>query len=373
MINLKKLLPIIIAAGVTVGCQVETPKNLPTVFNQFSTYQSNSTSAFQNVDEEDCVSENSYNQFTQGKNTNLDVLKTGFVKLAKDQSGKYLSSGEYLSDVLKAKYNFNAIKLGLQSTQPAGTKLSVMVRTQGDDSVWSQWKTMKNESELILDKADRSIQYKVNMETTNNSETPTLDAISVIYSAVPVKMLNIKYQVGKKVTIAKPALVTRAEWGALPPKGEYTPQTPQAIVIHHTWKPTLSDYKGASTIRGIQKYHMTDPHTGWTDIGYHYLIGGEGLLYEGRPETALGAHTIPNPNKVGVCVIGDYDPANDALTTQSYNTLLDILTYLCAQYSISPDAIYGHREFQNKTCPGDIIFNKIPEIKQEIKTRLGIK
>ena len=37
---------------------------------------------------------------------------------------------------------------------------------------------------------------------------------------------------------------------------------------------------------------------GWNDIGYSFLIGGDGLMYEGRGWNIQGAHTL-NYNTVG--------------------------------------------------------------------------
>jgi hypothetical protein len=57
-------------------------------------------------------------------------------------------------------------------------------------------------------------------------------------------------------------------------------------------------------VRGIQGFHQNG--RGWIDIGYHFLIGPEGIIYQGRPENVRGAHATPNTNKVGICLIGDY-------------------------------------------------------------------
>jgi hypothetical protein len=55
---------------------------------------------------------------------------------------------------------------------------------------------------------------------------------------------------------AKPPIISRQEWGARPPKSSYTSHKVQRIVLHHSWIPNQSQYKGAASIRGIQSYHM---------------------------------------------------------------------------------------------------------------------
>jgi len=45
----------------------------------------------------------------------------------------------------------------------------------------------------------------------------------------------------------------------------------------------------------------------WSDIGYNFLVGEDGNVYEGRGWGKKGAHSIPFNNKsIGICIIGDY-------------------------------------------------------------------
>jgi N-acetylmuramoyl-L-alanine amidase len=45
----------------------------------------------------------------------------------------------------------------------------------------------------------------------------------------------------------------------------------------------------------------------WPDIGYNFLVGEDGNVYEGRGWDAVGAHAVPyNSNSIGICVIGDF-------------------------------------------------------------------
>ncbi len=45
----------------------------------------------------------------------------------------------------------------------------------------------------------------------------------------------------------------------------------------------------ASYVRGIQNFHIDD--RGWADIGYHFLVGENGKVYEGRGWDRQGAHS----------------------------------------------------------------------------------
>ncbi len=170
----------------------------------------------------------------------------------------------------------------------------------------------------------------------------------------------------------KPPIVSRADWNARPPKGSYNPQSVQRIVLHHSWSPAQAQYKGAATIRGIQNYHMDDPATGWSDIGYHFLIGPEGKIFQGRPENVVGAHCPPNTNSVGICVIGNYDPGADSNNPQIEASLINLLTWLSATYKVDPKAQYfGHRDFSSKSCPGDGVYDRMPFYRQAVLKNLG--
>jgi peptidoglycan recognition protein len=58
-------------------------------------------------------------------------------------------------------------------------------------------------------------------------------------------------------------------------------------------------------VKGFQDYHMDT--NGWSDIGYNFLVGGDGNIYEGRGWIRVGAHTPGyNINSMGICLIGNF-------------------------------------------------------------------
>ena len=172
----------------------------------------------------------------------------------------------------------------------------------------------------------------------------------------------------------KPTIVSREEWGARKPKHSYTPHRPLRIVLHHSWIPNQSQYKGATSIRGIQNYHMDGEATGWSDIGYHFLIGPDGLIFQGRPETVVGAHASPNTNAVGICIIGDYDPNKDQLNDKIETSLLNLLSWLSSKYGIDPrEQYFGHRDYSPKSCPGDTVYERLPQYRKIVLDNIGKK
>lgn len=94
----------------------------------------------------------------------------------------------------------------------------------------------------------------------------------------------------------------------------------------------------------IRRWHLAK---GWSDIGYHYVIGRDGVLEPGRPENAVGAHVRGfNQVSLGICLIGGVDaqgkPENN-FTAAQFTRLHELLSELKKRY---PNAgIRGHRDF----------------------------
>jgi hypothetical protein len=176
------------------------------------------------------------------------------------------------------------------------------------------------------------------------------------------------------VTTPEPEIISRKEWGALPPKEPYTPHRPVAIVVHHSWLPTAHDYfrtGGAESVAGIQRFHMYDKARQWNDTGYHYLIGPDGNIFAARPPGVVGAHAVPNTGKMGICMLGNYDPEGDPVTPEAWASLENLVSYLALRFNVPMTELFGHRAFSHKTCPGDRVFNRFPALRREVFRRLG--
>ena len=64
----------------------------------------------------------------------------------------------------------------------------------------------------------------------------------------------------------------------------------------------------------------------WSDIGYSFLIGGDGKIYEGRGWNKSGAHTQGfNSQGYGVAFIGDFTSTNPTPAAQrAFHDLADV-------------------------------------------------
>ncbi|XP_076253224.1 peptidoglycan-recognition protein 2-like isoform X2 [Rhynchophorus ferrugineus] len=104
-----------------------------------------------------------------------------------------------------------------------------------------------------------------------------------------------------------PEIVSKRSWNASRPVGiDYLILPVKNIVIHHTdSKECLTKEDCATLLQSIQNLHIG--HMDFHDIGYNFLIGGDGRVYEGAGWHKVGAHTKGyNSRSLGIAFIGDY-------------------------------------------------------------------
>lgn len=113
----------------------------------------------------------------------------------------------------------------------------------------------------------------------------------------------------------------------------------------------------SATVEGqnftVQQIHQMHIKNKWAGIGYNYYIDLNGVIWKGRPEDCVGAHTTNHNSKsIGICYCGGLDKnkkAKDTRTEKQKEAILELLRYLHKKY---PKAtIHGHNEFAAKACP----------------------
>ncbi|QXJ21851.1 N-acetylmuramoyl-L-alanine amidase [Actinomadura graeca] len=182
-----------------------------------------------------------------------------------------------------------------------------------------------------------------------------------------------------------PRLYTRAAWHARAPKKGPTVlnRRPDHIVVHHTATANSADTStkhAAALSRSIQKFHMDT--NGWEDIGQQLTISRGGHLMEGHNGTltsirdddlVVGAHTLGhNDHTIGIENEGTY--MTERPTGALWDTLVETCTWLCAQYDLNPhSAIVGHRDYNKTSCPGDVLYARLPGLRNAVADMLGIR
>jgi len=145
------------------------------------------------------------------------------------------------------------------------------------------------------------------------------------------------------------------------------------IVVHtagaYDFKSKRVVYQSTESIR---EYHKK--HNGWHDIGYHWVIEGDGSLHRGRDEEVIGAHVGGfNDHSIGICVTGhgDFEPFNPPQLAE----LIRVCANICEARHLSGIKVIGHREAPahgaaptHKTCPGLLV--DMNEIRRLVADRL---
>jgi len=158
-------------------------------------------------------------------------------------------------------------------------------------------------------------------------------------------------------------------------------------VVHHTVNQNgYAESSVPGLLSGIQQYHMQT--RGWDDIGYNFVIDRFGRIWQAREadlyEPISSGHTTGlNAESVGVAVLGTFS------TTTVPDAVVDSLGLLIgwklSLHGVDPHGhtlvrssggdfaepgefidvrnISGHRDNQQTSCPGTVLYDRIDEIR----------
>jgi hypothetical protein len=181
------------------------------------------------------------------------------------------------------------------------------------------------------------------------------------------------------------AIVDRSAWGADAPTSRFEiVDRPTYIVIHHTEGTPSAGGVGAAkgVAKSIQTFHMNPEPLGrgWSDIGYNFLNMVDGILVEGRNgslaeairgNSVRGAHagTDDGNRSPGVSSEGNF--MTKSMDTKQWSSLVNMCAALCQSCNIDPAMIRGHRDFVPNDCPGDWLYNRLPQLIKEVAEKLA--
>ncbi len=131
---------------------------------------------------------------------------------------------------------------------------------------------------------------------------------------------------------------------------------PDKLVLHHTYKPTLDDWRGARTLEGIQSYYAG---LGWT--GSPHIFAAPDGIWIANPLNDVGTHarscnaTYYDSQLVGYSIglemVGDY--TTDTPRGAVWAEAVAVMGSLSMRLNISPrQFITFHRYCGKASCPG---------------------
>uniref|UniRef100_A0A8C4WFL9 Peptidoglycan-recognition protein n=1 Tax=Gopherus evgoodei TaxID=1825980 RepID=A0A8C4WFL9_9SAUR len=121
---------------------------------------------------------------------------------------------------------------------------------------------------------------------------------------------------------------------------------PYVIIYHTAGSSCISQASCSQLVRSIQNYHMDS--NGWADIGYNFLIGEDGRVYEGRGWSTVGHPCL----RLERYITGIQVPSAAAL-----NIAQDLIQCAVNMGSLSSSYILkGHRNVKETESPGEALY-----------------
>lgn len=137
--------------------------------------------------------------------------------------------------------------------------------------------------------------------------------------------------------------INRNGWREYP--AEQIREIYKTVVVHHS---VIDEGDDNLTMLEVQNAHRED--RGWADVGYHYLVGKSGRVFEGRDVQVRGTHVGGfNTGSVGVCLLGNFVTAFP--TEAQINAARELIRWL--REALALTHLAGHQDFNTGTqCPG---------------------
>lgn len=266
----------------------------------------------------------------------------GAIRLQEGQTG-----GEYLSAPLQAPFGFNAGVAQWTATVPDGAALRIEVRSSVDGQTWDEWRAAQATtspsqaqatSQLFVFRPFTSyLQYRAAF--TAVSASPIFNDITLTYisSTAGPGLSDIVGRVplsGPPSLTPAPVAVARAEWaGTALTAGAR--QQPQRVELAQVPAP-VDDPNPLAMLRALLFVHesiLNQP-----DLPYHYLIDGQGNIYEGVGSATRRIEGVED-GTARIAVLGNAEAEGVSEAAQA--RLIDLLGWLSASYGVDQNAIEG--------------------------------
>ncbi len=128
----------------------------------------------------------------------------------------------------------------------------------------------------------------------------------------------------------------------------YLLRSPKIIVIHYTALPTLKMSLGAFKKDTLPSYRAKLTPYGQLNVGTHYVVSREGVVYTLLPTTVMGRHTMGfNHVAIGIENVGTNE---HDLTDEQVKSNAALCAFLIARHP-SIEHIIGHQDYMNQSMP----------------------
>ncbi|XP_026849453.1 peptidoglycan-recognition protein LC isoform X3 [Drosophila persimilis] len=155
-------------------------------------------------------------------------------------------------------------------------------------------------------------------------------------------------------------MIQLKDWGGKPTRGEpdLLDLPVSRVIISHTASEGCESLEVCSyRARVAQSFHMDGYN--WDQVGYNFMIGGDGRVYEGRGWDIIGAHALRhNMDSIGISFLGSFDKIKP--TKAQLRACQLLIAEGVRLKKLKPDyKLYGHRQLVATKSPGDELYKII--------------
>jgi len=359
----------------------------------------------------------------------LDMAPTASIT---DAGTLYEDSKLFVSQVYEAKSPFQLLGINWTESLPKGTEAGIEIRFRKVDGTWSDWQGITADADSPDGKTENTLwsytvtdesnafQYRALLSTDSPSITPKISKVSFDYVNGGETKTITKLQ--KLIFGKDESVVTREDWGAdeslrlsksynIDSNDDFTseldttdvqddpsmeiikkvtkdesgnallwpleyPDEIKKIIIHHTASSNDSLDDPESVVRAIYYYHAVT--RGWGDIGYNYIVGPDGTVYEGRAggDGVVGGHASGfNTGSIGISLLGNYE--EKPIPSEMVQGLMGLIYEKADLYDIDPTGdgefrgedlsnILGHKDVGSTACPGKYTYSVLEDIRSMV-------
>ncbi|XP_070496512.1 peptidoglycan-recognition protein LE-like [Chironomus tepperi] len=150
-------------------------------------------------------------------------------------------------------------------------------------------------------------------------------------------------------------IISKNEWGAIPINDtldDLVIPLSKIIICHTVTKECLTKDECIKNVQYMQNLHL-GPDFKFSEIGYNFIIGGDGNVYEGRGWYKQGAHTSGyNRGSIGIAYIGNF--VNKLPNDKQLAAGFALIAEGIKRKIFSDDyVIFGASQLRNTQSPGD--------------------
>lgn len=148
----------------------------------------------------------------------------------------------------------------------------------------------------------------------------------------------------------------------------------QGLVVHHTWRPTQSQWRGRASVEGLKTFYENQ-NPPW-DSGPHLFIAtgspnpADDGIWQMTPLNMQGTHARQcNPTTWGMEVVGDYmeQPWSTATRNLAVGAVSSLFQW--RGLTVTEQSLKGHRDCNKTSCPGDAI--NLDDVRRWVSEAMG--